>query len=169
MSAFVRVSQRTGRTASLPLVTHCSASDSVSDGDDVPAPSPFLPSSPPLSFQKFLTLQSKRVVVTIQYTGGSGLRPLFLTTAKKIKAGNGDVLIEKVILPVENSGRRFEVLVDRKLVVGKSRTRDIGGDLMSVYLSMSEIDVAIAKARRKRRPSTTYNAEDAAEPQRKKR
>jgi len=81
----------------------------------------------------------------------------------------------------------FEVLVDGRAVVGKAETKrqsisrgsDGGGgasssgngggigagggspvDLangISVYVSMGEIDQAITKARRKRRPSTTYS------------
>jgi len=54
------------------------------------------PLSSPLSFRKFLTLQEKRVVTTIRYTGGIGLRRYFLTSAKLLKETSPDVLIEKV-------------------------------------------------------------------------
>jgi len=48
-------------------------------------PHKVLPLAPPLSYDKFLTMQDKRVVVTIRYSGESGLRPFFLTAAKKLK------------------------------------------------------------------------------------
>jgi hypothetical protein len=117
-------------------------------------------------------LQDKRVVVTIQYTAESGLKPYFLTVAKKIKASNPDVILEKRILPAVNEGGEptFEVVVDDKVVVGKNNARiqRLGSDRiiqdstggMSVFVSMGELDLAISKARRRRRPHTMYGKEN---------
>ena len=137
------------------------------------------PSSPPLTFEKYLTMSNKRVPVEIRYDSQqSGLRPFFLTVAKKVKDKYPDVVVQKTDLAsLSSSGGGevvFEVLVD-ETVVGKAETKrqsigngngggSSGGvgspvDLangISVYVSMSEIDQAITKARRKRRPSTTY-------------
>ena len=153
--------------------------------------SEILPSSPPLTFEKYMTMTSKRVPVEIRYNSQqSGLRPFFLTVAKKIKDGYPDVVVQKTDLATggkhggETPGDSmvFEVLVDGRAVVGKAETKrqsvsrsdgksaggNSGGgddgtqpvDLangISVYVSMGEIDQAITKARRKRRPSTTYS------------
>lgn len=151
-------------------------------------PSSQLPSSPPLTFEKYLTMSNKRVPVEIRYNSQqSGLRPFFLTVAKKVKDKYPDVVVQKTDLAsLSSSGGGgeaapgdsmvFEVLIDGKGVVGKAETKrqsigngngggSSGGvgspvDLangISVYVSMSEIDQAITKARRKRRPSTTYS------------
>jgi len=138
-----------------------------------------LPSSPPLSFQKFLTMQvgeeeEKRVLITVRYTGLTGLRPFFLTVAKKIKSSNPDVIVEKDVLPViENSDEiLFEILVDGKVVIGKGRSkkqsvhRSGSGDAnlaggLSVFVSMEDINLAIGKARRRRRPASVYSHKDA--------
>tara|TARA_B110000971_G_scaffold216374_2_gene251311 strand:- start:301 stop:795 length:495 start_codon:yes stop_codon:yes gene_type:complete len=126
------------------------------------------PPSPPLSYQKFLTLQSKRVVVTIQYSSGCNLRPFFLTAASKLKVSNCDVFIEKIVLPGITFDRThlpiFNILVDGKalpnmnkgslgLVRGSDNTEDY-----FVFLPMTEINTAIARARRRRRrDSTVYD------------
>ena len=150
-------------------------------------PSSQLPSSPPLTFEKYLTMSNKRVPVEIRYDSQqSGLRPFFLTVAKKVKDKYPDVVVQKTDLAsLSSSGGGgeaapgdvvFEVLVDGRVVVGKAQTKkqsiENGGggggssgvgspvDLangISIYVSMGEIDQAIAKARRKRRPSTTYS------------
>lgn len=124
--------------------------------------------APPLSFQKFLTMQGKRVVVTIRYSGEAGLKPYFLTAAKKIKASHPDVILERrqtadVDWEDPNDEPSFEILVDGKVVVGttKSRSRKkIGNDVQqSIFVSMQELDLAISRARRRRRPSTTVYGE----------
>jgi len=98
--------------------------------------------------------------VTIRYTDGCGLKPYYLTAAKKVKASHPDVVIEKRILPgiAKDVGDvAFEILVDDKTVVGNQRSRkqrNVGDG--SVYVSMQELDLAISKARRKRRPTTLY-------------
>ena len=139
------------------------------------------PSSPPLTFEKYLTMSNKRVPVEIRYNSQqSGLRPFFLTVAKKVKDKYPDVVVQKTDLASLNSSGDapgdstvFEVLVDGRAVVSKAQTKtqsigngggSLGGgspvDLangISIYVSMGEIDQAITKARRKRRPSTTYS------------
>mmetsp|Transcript_4635 Transcript_4635/g.6573 ORF Transcript_4635/g.6573 Transcript_4635/m.6573 type:complete len:240 (+) Transcript_4635:73-792(+) len=123
--------------------------------------------------------KGKRVLVTIKYTGLPALRPFFLTVAKKIKTANPDIAIQKIILPaneggVVNENSIFEVLVDNRIVIGKERNKwrsvsRSGSNIassnngetniahgMSVFVSMEEINAAIAKARRKRRPTTVY-------------
>eukprot|EP00568_Trieres_chinensis_P004898 CAMPEP_0183293640 /NCGR_PEP_ID=MMETSP0160_2-20130417/2251_1 /TAXON_ID=2839 ORGANISM="Odontella Sinensis, Strain Grunow 1884" /NCGR_SAMPLE_ID=MMETSP0160_2 /ASSEMBLY_ACC=CAM_ASM_000250 /LENGTH=114 /DNA_ID=CAMNT_0025454789 /DNA_START=471 /DNA_END=812 /DNA_ORIENTATION=+ len=89
---------------------------------------------------------------------------------------NFDVVVEKrVIPPVENSDEiLFEILVDGKVVIGKGRSKkqsvhrsgsgeaSLAGGL-SVFVSMEDIDTAIAKARRRRRPSTMYAHNHAQE------
>lgn len=116
-------------------------------------------------------LQEKRVCVTIQYSGESGLKPYYLTVAKKIKASHPDILIEKRILPaILGVGPIFEIMVDGKAVVGKNNAsiQALGGDKtmpdltggLSVFVSMSELDVAIGKARRRRRPTTMYGSKE---------
>jgi len=74
------------------------------------------------------------------------------------------VFIERVEIddgPMENAGDpshpggTFEVIVDGKLVV---RTQKVTGAQRScvIFVSMSEMDVAITRARKRRRPSTVY-------------
>ena len=167
---------------------------SSSSSSSSSAEAEILPSSPPLTFEKYMTMTSKRVPVEIRYNSQQGgLRPFFLTVAKKIKANYPDVVVQKTDLATAAGGETpgdsmvFEVLVDGRPVVGKAETKrqsisrsDSGGsskggtsggasggdgpqqpvDLangISVYVSMQEIDQAITKARRKRRPSTTYS------------
>jgi hypothetical protein len=123
--------------------------------------------------------------VTVQYSEESGLRPFYLTMAKKIKETFPDVFIEKRLLPALdsksesiNDERAFAVLVDGKSVVGKSKNKKQGVQMTktssqdsqnvrpdraagrSVFVSMAELDLAIAKARKRRRPSTAYNLKD---------
>jgi len=124
-----------------------------------------LPSSPPLTFEKYLAMTTKRVPVEIRFqsgTIGQQLRPFVLTVAKKVKARYPDVVVQRTDLgdapPGDPSLPAFEVLVDGRAVVGKAEMVDLtGGGGFSVYVSMGEIDQAITKARRKRRPSTTYS------------
>jgi hypothetical protein len=80
--------------------------------------------------------------------------------AKKLKASHPDVVIEKRIFPtVVGAGDIiFEILVDGKVVLGTSRKQRgmDATDGKSVFVSMQQLDLAISKARRKRRPSTLY-------------
>jgi hypothetical protein len=125
-----------------------------------------------LFFQTLLDTQSKRVPVSIRYSAESGLKPFFLTTAKRIKDVFPDVVLERVILPKVDhvsestfdtkSGlawSTFEVLVDGKVVVrtapGRKGGTHQGNNEMTVFISMQELDGAISRARRRRRPSNT--------------
>lgn len=64
----------------------------------------------------------------------------------------------------------FEVMVDGKVIIGKHNTsiQRLGGDKsmpdltggLSVFVSMSELDIAISKARRRRRPTTMYGSKE---------
>jgi hypothetical protein len=140
--------------------------------DDVTLPVPedeLFPNSPPLTDEKFVTMQEKRVVVTVRYSGGAGLKPYFLTVAKKLKASHPDVLLERLILPSvdhdEVEAASFEVLVDGKKVIGNGRSskQKVGQDMAharSVFVSMQAMDAAISRSRRKRRPSTVYGDEE---------
>jgi hypothetical protein len=108
--------------------------------------------------------------VSIRYSAESGLKPYFLTVAKRIKDTFPDVLLERMILPKVEIGESgfdskgsaagsvFEVLVDGKVVVrtAPGRKVDRSGNKMTVFVSMQEVDTAISRARRKRRPSTVY-------------
>ena len=106
----------------------------------------------------------------IRYSGDSGLKPYFLTVAQKIKLGYPDVVLDKVILPKvdigdgdQNGVPTFEVVVDGKVVVRTPGRKDrsmTNSDSLCVYVSMQELDVAISRARRRRRPTTVYG-EDA--------
>jgi hypothetical protein len=129
---------------------------------------------PALSFQKFMTMQGKRVVVTIRYSGEAGLKPYFLTAAKKLKASHPDVILERRLLAdvdkEDPSGGQavFEILVDGKVVVGHIKSRAARQKLSvegasqtpsSIFISMEELDLAISRARRKRRPANTVYGE----------
>lgn len=125
--------------------------------------------------------KDKRVLVTIRYSQIPGLRPYYLTIAKKIKSSNPDVIVEKDMIPVVDEHNMniedaiFEVVVDHRVIIGKSNSkwcrvrRSPGKDEitankvygMSVYVSLEDIDVAIGKARRKRRPGTNIYSSSA--------
>lgn len=113
-----------------------------------------LPEAPALSYKKYLSMQEKRVFVTIRYGEKSGWKPYFLTVAKKIKEAHPDVIIERRILPRVDNEETFEILVDGKFVEGSPRKWR--AETRSVFVSMVEIDLAISKARRRKRPTTTY-------------
>jgi hypothetical protein len=87
----------------------------------------FIPEAPMMTYQKYLTMQEKRVKVTIRYSSSAGLRPFYLTVADQIKSYHPDVLLERRILPKVGSDAGggeavFEVLVDGKIVIGKKKT-----------------------------------------------
>ena len=123
-----------------------------------------------------MTFKEKRVQVTFRYSQMEGLRPYFLTLAKEIKTTFPDVTIEREILPYNNEENSaedavFEVVIDGRTVVGKTQSkwqpvRRNGTDNMnrafgmSVFVSMVDVEAAIVKARRKKRPSSTIYAQD---------
>jgi hypothetical protein len=120
--------------------------------------------APPLNFEKYLTMQKKRVSVTIRYSAESGLKPYYLTVAKRVKDQYPDVLIERVEIAGEEIEKKadgeaeamgtFEVVVDGKLVVRTNNQRV--GNNGSIFVSMAEMDLAITRARKRRRPTTVY-------------
>lgn len=102
---------------------------------------------------------------------------MYLTAAAKIKQLHRDVLIIRDIVTEgsdengtgsQNAGKKvFEILVDGKRVAGDkdlNNSRQKGNNMgMStsgiVFVSMRELDVAINKSRKKRRPNTVYESE----------
>lgn len=113
--------------------------------------------------------QSKRVPVAIRYSADSGMKPYFLTVAKKLKEAHPDIILDRVILPKVEVGDgkaevapTFEVMVDGKVViptVGRKDRDGMGGTI--IFVSMQELEVAISRARRRRRPTTVYGEEEA--------
>jgi len=113
------------------------------------------------------------VPVTICYPEDSGLKPYYLTVAKRVKDQYPDVLIERIELSDNGAGDgagdgssdpstgyspgTFEVVVDGKIVVRSKRTQT-----GSIFVSMNEMDAAITRARKRRRPSTVYREHRAA-------
>ena len=114
--------------------------------------------------------------VTFRYSQMDGMRPYFLTLADQIKTAFPDVTIDRQILPYsqeENTSEDaiFEVIIDGRTIVGKTQSkwqpvRRNGTDNMnrafgmSVFVSMNDVETAIVKARRKKRPSSTIYAQD---------
>lgn len=112
-------------------------------------------------------LLSKRVPVAIRYSGESGMKPYFLTVAQRIKEAHPDALLHKVILPKvvssEGGGPKawenpiFEVMVDGKVIVPSMGRKD---NHIGVFVSMQDLDLAMSRARRRRRPSTVYGGKE---------
>lgn len=102
---------------------------------------------------------------------------MYLTAAAKIKQLHRDVLIIRDIVTEgsdengtgsQNAGKKvFEILVDGKRVAGDkdlNNSRQKGNNMGMntsgiVFVSMRELDVAINKSRKKRRPNTVYESE----------
>lgn len=109
--------------------------------------------------------------MTIRYSRSSGLKPYYLTVAKRVKDQYPDVLIERIEVSEDDDGGSessdgdasstgtFEVIVDGKIVV---RTNQRAGNGGSIFVSMTEMELAIARARRRRRPSTAYGENGTA-------
>ncbi len=103
--------------------------------------------------------------MTIRYSAESGLKPYYLTVAKRVKDQYPDVLIERVVLSEEgtetadgesNGIGTFEVLVDGKIVVRTNNNQRAGTHTGSIFVSMAEMDLAITRARKRRRPTSVY-------------
>lgn len=87
--------------------------------------------------------------------------------AKKLKASHPDLIIERQILPRTEKGDSgekeptFEIVIDNKVAVGIGKGRPHKAKISrmqkerSVFVSMSELDIAISRARRRVRPTTT--------------
>ncbi len=107
--------------------------------------------------------------MAIRYSADSGMKPYFLTVAKRLKETHPDIILDKVILPKVEVGDgkaevtpTFEVMVDGKVIiptVGKKDRDGMGGHI--IFVSMQELEVAISRARRRRRPSSVYGEEEA--------
>jgi hypothetical protein len=98
------------------------------------------------------------------------LKPYYLTVAKKIKEAFPDVMFDKVVLPKVqmsennsgNDGVTFEVIVDGKIVVrSPGRKGSYGIENMHVFVNMQEVEAAIVRARKRRRPQTLYGEDDS--------
>ena len=72
----------------IPVVSQAASSNEIHDADSADLPLPddllntvkiseadLLPQAPALSFRKYLTMQEKRVVVTIRYSAEAGWKP----------------------------------------------------------------------------------------------
>jgi len=103
-----------------------------------------MPFAPMLTYQKCLTMQEKRVHVTIRYSAEAGLRPFYLTVADQIKSTYPDVLLERRILPPVGSigldAAIFEIVVDGKTVIGKKKTKMLKLKVTSRVSRKSEDD-----------------------------
>ena len=96
------------------------------------------------------------------------MKPYYLTVAKRVKDQYPDVLIERVEVAGEgealaegdasktSGAGSFEVVVDGKIVVRTNNQRATGTHTGSIFVSMTEMDLAISRARKRRRPSTVY-------------
>ncbi|CAB9498562.1 expressed unknown protein [Seminavis robusta] len=171
-SAFQSLQKVMRKTASIPTSTQTKKTNNNYNKSSLIKPASHL------TFSKFLTMQEKRVVVCFRFTDLPYLRPYFLTFANKLKKRHADIIIDKRILPLvvdSTSPPIFEVLVDGKIVIGnnkKGRSNNnskqekviVGGrvdatNTQSVFASMEQLGLAIAKARRRRRPNTLYGGE----------
>lgn len=106
----------------------------------------------------------------MRYSAESGLKPYYLTVAKKIKEAYPDVMFDTVVLPKVqmsennsgNDGVTFEVIVDGKIVVrSPGRKGSYGIENMHVFVNMQEVEAAIVRARKRRRPQTFYGEDDS--------
>ena len=107
--------------------------------------------------------KEKRVVVTILFTENAGLRPFFLTVAQRIKAAHPDVFIEKRVLPratqdTQDMNAIFEIQVDGRKINGPNKK--LSNNVGTAFIPMTEIAVAISKARKRRRPATFYGLDE---------
>lgn len=100
--------------------------------------------------------------------------------AKRLKEMYPDVLVERIVTPRpvgvgsgggssggggggnSDSEASFEVVVDGRAVVRliSERRRGGGDGGTTIHVSMHEVEQAIARARRRRRPSTVYGEEE---------
>lgn len=115
------------------------------------------PQAPPMTLKKYMTLTSKRVVVTISYNSGIGFKKFYDGAAMKIKQEHPDVIIQKNLIKEGTQLGTFQIDVDGKIVCMKKPGS------IAVYLNMASIDAAIKLARRRRRPSqTVYGDKETA-------
>jgi len=119
---------------------------------DVPPLSPQF--SPPMTLQKYETMQRKRIHVHFRYTGGAGLKLFFLFAATQLKERFPELVISKTVVPCRSEREReetlFEITIDDKLVYSKRPEKK------AVYLEMSSLSETVMKARREKRPKGVY-------------
>ena len=121
-----------------------------------------MPLSPPMTLSKYQTMRNKRVVLTIRYSGGSGLKAAYEAAAAIIKERFPDVLVQRTVLEVQSQKDedQFEILVDGKLAYLKRK------DKPGVFLQMDTLEQFIRRARRRRRPDQlVYGDMDTYEPE----
>lgn len=108
--------------------------------------------APPMTLEKHITMQQKRVRIYIRYSGGDRYAAKVFSRVKQLVGQRfPDVVVEKRIRNVRSSRDTgiFEILVDDRLVYAKPPERD------GIFLSMRALNVAIVRARRLRRPGQT--------------
>lgn len=132
-----------------------------------------MPLAPMMTYQKYLTMQEKRVRVTIRYSAEAGLRPFYLTVANQIKSAYPDVLLEKRILSPLGSDASpgaepvFEVVVDGKTVIGKKNGKMLKVTSRSSQTNNADSDDSEKKkggAEKKKGGAKSGNGDDDAAP-----
>jgi len=140
----------------------------------------------------------KRVPVTIRYSTESGMKPYYLTVAKRLKDLYPDVVIEPIEVKSfdgfkttkSNNGNGsstrsvgggangngqekvdenmastiFEVIIDEKTIIRKTIRANTHDNSGSIFVKMSEIEMAVTRARKRRRPgpATVYSENNEA-------
>jgi len=96
------------------------------------------------------------------FTENSGLKSFFITAAQRIKQAHPDILIAKRTLPYTSrqanpdANAVFEIQVDGKKIVGNGANKRLSNSIGTVFVPMTELGLAVAKARKRRRPATNY-------------
>jgi len=112
-----------------------------------------------MTFEKFRTMQQKRVRLSIRYSGGErDATKVYSRIKQLVSLRFPDVVVEKRIRNVRSPKDTgvFEILVDDRLVYSKPTERD------GIFLSMRTLTQAIVRARRLRRPGqTVYGDSDS--------
>ena len=108
------------------------------------------------------------MIITIIFTENSGLWPFFLTAANRIKMAYPDVLIEKRVLPRAGQGGDnapdvnsiFEIQVDGRKIAGNGANKKLSNSVGTAFVPMKELELAISRARKRRRPTTFYGKQN---------
>lgn len=121
----------------------------MTDGCDViTASSPF--DAVKSSHNDIVTMDTNRVVVTISYSCGIGLRKFYKAAARKVMENHPDVLIRKKLILERQNGNLpfFQIDVDGKSVYTKKP------EARSIFLNMASIKSAIKIASIRRRKAS---------------
>ncbi|CAM9324799.1 unnamed protein product [Chrysoparadoxa australica] len=114
--------------------------------------------APAITVDKFISIQTKRVCMEVQYTGGMGYKAAYTAVRALLKKKFPDVIVGRRVLALSSTQARvnrtketkdkgtFRLLCDGRVIYQKPREKD------AVYLKMSLMKEHIARARRKRRP-----------------